>query len=105
MNHRSRITQRGKTETAGKADHRIIMNQPGWWFGLTPGLKDLLRKRLKECGYVGVERGTRKADRPTECQRQGAARARRGTWSEHAPMVTGKVSADSACPGGAGVDE
>lgn len=59
MNHRSRINQRFKTETAGKVDHRSIMNQPGWWLGLTPGLKDLLRRRLKDHGYMGEECGTR----------------------------------------------
>lgn len=63
MNHRSRVNQRVKTEAAGKVDHRIIMNQFGWWLGLTPGLKDL-RRRLKERGYMGMEHGTRllKAD-------------------------------------------
>lgn len=36
------------------------MNQPGWWLGLTPGSKGLLRKRLKESGYMGMEHGTTK---------------------------------------------
>lgn len=42
--------------------------------------------------------------RPIGCQSQAAARARHGTWSESALAVPGKVSADSACLGGAGVD-
>lgn len=54
------MNRRGETETAGKEDHRTIANQPGWWLGLTPGLKNLLRERLKEHGYV--EHGTRTAE-------------------------------------------
>lgn len=114
MNHRSRINQRVKTETAGKVDHRIIMNQPGRWLGLTPGLKGLLRKRLKEHGYVGEAHGyvgeghgrrqVLEAAPPIGCPSWASARGSHGAWSEHALMVTGKESADSACPGWAGVD-
>lgn len=68
--------------------------------GLTPGLKDHLRKRLKEHGYTGMERGSRKV---LEADPVGV-RARHGTWSEHALEVSGKVSADSASLGGAGDD-
>lgn len=42
------------TETSGKVNHGIIVDRPGWWLVLTPGLTDSLGQRLEEHGYMGM---------------------------------------------------
>ena len=93
MEHRSTTNQRVIAETAAKMNHRIITDQPSWQLVLIPDLKDALKLRLKEHGYMCMGHGTRqvlklqplgvRAKQPPEPDKEPGQSIPWGHWGGH----------------------
>lgn len=86
------LTKRVITETAGKVNHRIVVDRAGWQLVLTLGLKNPLRQRLEGHGNMGMRHGTRQVlkveslgvrSKPPEPDMEPGQSIPRGHWSGH----------------------